>query len=131
VRVLAAAAVLLVAALGAGVLGRATARADMHTARTAEIVRGDGQVAGHIRLISKPRPMVLVTIDAPRHFDGRVRCSLVGPDWRSVEIGTWSADDVAGGAWAVGIDAAQLNSVRMNVLDANGGILATADLTHA
>ena len=125
------AAVLVVVALGAGLIGRASKGTDLATVRGGEIVRADGSVAGHIRLVSSPRPMALVTIDQPGRFEGRVHCSLVGPDWKSVEVGTWSADDVAGGAWAVGIDAAQLDSVRMNVLDGNGAIRATADLHSA
>lgn len=129
-RLAAAAAVLLVVALGAGLVGRVTdePRPGLATERIGTIVRGDGSVSGQIRLVSQPKPMAIITIDAPRRFEGRVHCQLVGPDWKGVDVGSWSADDIAAGAWAVGITPEQLKSVKMQVLDANGVILATADL---
>lgn len=130
VRALAAVAVLLVAVLAGGALGRwvGSSEPELRVVRAGEIVRADGSVAGRIRLVDKPRPMALVTIDQPRPSTFEVRCDLVGPDWTSVEVGSWSFSDVEKGAWAVGIDASLLNAVRMNVLDPNGSILATATL---
>lgn len=130
-RALAAVAVLLVAVLAGGALGRYMGSTDpeLRVVRSGEIVRADGSVAGLIRLVDKPRPMALVTIDQPRPSTFEVTCDLVGPDWKSVEVGSWSYSDVQKGAWAVGIDASLLNAVRMNVLDPNGSILATATLS--
>lgn len=132
VRLLAAAAVLVVAALAGLAVGRVSARRtpDVRAVRSGQITRlADGSVAGTIRLVDLPRPMALVTIDSPRPFGGSVTCALVGPDWTSVTVGSWTYDGVEHGAWAVGIDPALLKSVRMNVLDANGSVVATATLT--
>jgi hypothetical protein len=130
-RAVAAAAVLLVAVVAGGALGRWTRSSTqtVRAVRSGEIVRADGSVAGRIRLVDKPRPMALVTIDQPRPFSFEVHCSLVGPDWKSVDVGSWSYSDIEHGVWAVGIESSLLDAVHMNVLDANGSILATATLT--
>ena len=129
-RLLAVAAALILVALAGVTAGRLSNHTPaLRAVRSGQIIRADGSVAGTIRLVDRPRPMALITIDAPRKFEGRVTCSLVGPDWKSVAVGSWGYADVEHGAWAVGIDAANLDAVRMNVLDANGSILATANLT--
>lgn len=130
-RALAAVATLLVAVLAGGAFGRwsASHSPELNVVRSGEIVRSDGSVAGRIRLVDSPRPMALVTIDQPRPSTFEVTCDLVGPDWKSVSVGSWTFSDVEQGAWAVGIDASLLNAVRMNVLDPNGSILASAILT--
>lgn len=130
-RLLAVAAALVVVAVAGVTAGRVSNRPPaLRAVRSGQIIRlADGSVAGTVRLVDRPRPMALITIDAPRKFDIRVSCSLVGPDWKSVTVGSWTYDDVEHGAWAVGIDAAILNAVRMNVLDPSGSILASATLT--
>ena len=61
----------------------------------------------------------------------RVSCSLVKPDWTATTVGSWVYADVEHGAWTVGIDASLLTAVRMNILDPNGSILATAQISAA
>lgn len=132
VRALALVAMMLVAVLAGAAIGRfsTSGAPEVRAVRSGEIVRADGSVAGRIRLVDKPRPMALVVIDQPRPFEFEVRCDLIGPDWQSVEVGSWSFGDVEDGAWAVGIDPSLLDAVRMNVLDRNGSILATATLSE-
>jgi hypothetical protein len=148
------AAVLLVTALGAGgfLLGRSTvqgadaaappgaastgstsaggapARSGVDAARSGPIVRADGSRSGTAMLVEQPRPLVLVTIDSPRPSANRVSCELVLADGTAMTVGTWGYDDVAGGAWAVGIPPKLLDAVQMNVRDASGGVIATAQL---
>jgi hypothetical protein len=130
-RGLLAAAVLLTVAVVGATAGRLSAEhtPELRAISQGRIIRADGSVAGMVRVVDRPRPMVLITIDAPRKSDIRVTCSLVKLDWTSVPIGSWVYGDIEHGAWAAGIDASLLGAIRMNVLDPNGGILATAELT--
>lgn len=98
-------------------------------ASTGVVERPDGTTAGRALLLSHPRPMVVVTIDRPRSSGSEVRCELVLADGRTTVVGSWSYTDIAGGAWAVGIDAELLDAVAMNVLAADGTLVATAALT--
>ena len=130
-RALTAVAVLVMVAVAGVTAGRLSAEHTpaLRAVRSGQITRADGSVAGTIRLIDRPRPMALITIDAPRKFDVRVSCSLVKPDWTAVTVGSWVFTDIEQGAWAVGIDESLLTAVRMNVLDPNNSILASAQLT--
>lgn len=92
------------------------------------IVRADGSAAGSIRLVAADRPYVLVTIDQPRAAAGSVTCRLTMADGRSVEVGSWSYDDVRAGVWAVGIDESLLSAVGMELVDERGTVVATASL---
>ena len=132
-RALAAAAVLLVVAVAGVTAGRLSAShtPEVRAVRSGQIMRADGSVAGTIRLVDRPRPLALITIDAPRKFDVRVSCSLVTPDWNATTVGSWVYADIEHGAWTVGIDASLLTAVRMNILDPTGSILATAQITSA
>ena len=92
------------------------------------ILRADGTRSGTAMLVEQPRPLVLVTIDNPRPSANRVSCELVLADGTATTVGTWGYSDVAGGAWAAGIDPALLGAVRMNVRDAAGNVVASAAL---
>jgi hypothetical protein len=96
--------------------------------RSGTIVRADGSVVGAVSLVDQPRPLLLVTIDRPRPSNNVVTCELVMADGVATAVGTWNYDDVAKGAWAVGIDRSLLTAVRMNVRDAAGAILSSAPL---
>jgi hypothetical protein len=91
-------------------------------------VRADGSVVGTASLLDHPRPLVLITIDRPRQSNNVVTCELVTADDVATSVGTWSYEEVASGAWAVGIDKSLLFAVRMNVRDPGGAILASAPL---
>jgi hypothetical protein len=104
------------------------ATAVTHAVRRGTIVRADGSVVGTASLLDHPRPLVLITIDRPRQSNNVVTCELVTADDVATSVGTWSYEEVASGAWAVGIDKSLLFAVRMNVRDPGGAILASAPL---
>lgn len=103
-------------------------QATLQSISSGPILRADGSRSGTAMLVDEPRPLVLVTIDSPRPSANRVSCELVLPDGTATTVGTWGYDDVAGGAWAVGIAPDLLGAVRMNVRDAAGNIVASAAL---
>jgi len=104
------------------------AAANLMGGRAGAILRPDGTVAGTITLSSRPRPLALITVDDPRPGAGVVTCELVDADGRGTTIGTWSFDQIARGAWAVGIDTTLLSAQKMNIRSATGAVLATAIL---
>jgi hypothetical protein len=108
--------------------GGAPAGSGVDAARSGPIVRADGSRSGTAMLVEQPRPLVLVTVDSPRPSANRVSCELVLPNGTATTVGTWGYDDVAGGAWAVGIPPELLDAVQMNVRDASGSVVATAQL---
>jgi hypothetical protein len=132
------AAVLVACALAAGsiatVLGanavrdRAQPSSAVHAVRQGTLIRKDGRPNGQVMLVDQPRAMVIVTIDHPRPFTGRVNCELVLPNGQKSVVGSWSYDDVESGAWAVGIPDESLTAIRMNVLDTTGAVVASSTL---
>jgi len=92
---------------------------------TAAIVAGAGSEVGSVQLISEPTPYVLVVIDAPRPGPGIRACELQRPDGTWATVGWWTADDIASGVWAVGIDPALLDATAMRIT-ADDDVLATA-----
>lgn len=128
-----AAALLVAAALGAGVGigrhrssgGRAAASV---VARQGAITTADGRTIGRVQLLSSPRPLVLLTVDAPRPAPGVRSCELELADGRRVDVGSWDYAGIATGVWAAGIDKDLLAAVTMRVRDQDGTVLATASL---
>jgi hypothetical protein len=102
--------------------------ASLHTIRRGTIVRADGRPSGQVQVVDLPRPMLLVSIDHPRPFTGRVTCEMEGADGQRAIVGSWSYDDVEAGVWAVGLPPEWLHAVRMNVLDTTGKVLSSAAL---
>jgi hypothetical protein len=96
--------------------------------RTGTIVRADGTTAGTITLTAQPRPLALVTVDHPRQGSGLVTCELLDADGQATTIGSWSFDQIARGAWAVGIDPALLSAERMDLRSTAGAVVASAVL---
>lgn len=122
--------------ISAGVSGAAVRHFDerenhasvLHPLRAGTIIRADGRPSGKVTLVDRPRPMLLVTIDHPRPFTGRVNCELESTIGQKSVVGSWSYDDVEAGAWAVGLTPEWLSSTRMRILDASGKLMASADL---
>jgi hypothetical protein len=131
-------AVLVACALAAGsiatvlvantVRGRAQPSATVHAVRHGTLIRKDGRPNGQVTLVDQPRAMVIITIDHPRPFTGRVSCELELANGQKSVVGSWSYDDVESGAWAVGIPNDSLAAVRMNVLDPTGAVAASSIL---
>lgn len=131
-------AILVACALAAGsiatvlvanaVRDRAQPNAAVHAVRQGTLIRKDGRPNGQVMLVDQPRAMVIVTIDHPRPFTGRVNCELVLPNGQKSVVGSWSYDEVESGAWAVGIPDESLAAVRMNVLDTTGAVAASSAL---
>jgi hypothetical protein len=96
--------------------------------RTGTIIRTDGTVAGTITLARQPRPLALITLDNPRAGSGVVTCELVAAGGQATTIGSWTFDQVARGAWAVGIDPALLSADRMDIRSPAGAVVASAAL---
>jgi hypothetical protein len=96
--------------------------------RTGTIIRADGTFGGTITLARQPRPLALITIDNPRAGSGVVTCELVAADGQATTIGSWTFDQVARGAWAVGIDPALLTAERMDIRSPAGTVVASATL---
>jgi hypothetical protein len=132
-------AVLVACALAAGsvatvlVANAARDRAEpsraVHEVRHGTLIRKDGRPNGQVTLVDQPRAMVIVTIDHPRPFTGRVNCELELANGQKSVVGSWSYDEVESGAWAVGIPDESLNAIRMNVLDTTGAVAASSTLT--
>ncbi len=101
----------------------------LHLVRAGTIVRADGRPSGRVTLIDRPRPMLLVSIDHPRPFTGRVNCELESALGAKSVVGSWSYDDVEAGVWAVGLTPEWLTSTHMRVLDTSGKLMASADLS--
>jgi hypothetical protein len=101
----------------------------IHVARRGTIQRADGRPSGQVQLVDQPRPMLLVSIDHPRPFTGRVNCEMEAADGQKAIVGSWSYDDVEAGVWAVGLSAEWVHAVRMNVLDTTGKVLSSAVLS--
>ncbi len=102
--------------------------AAVHAVRHGILIRKDGRPNGQVVLVDQPRAMVIVTIDHPRPFTGRVSCELELPNGQKSVVGSWSYDDVESGAWAVGIPDETLTATRMNVLDTTGAVAASSTL---
>jgi hypothetical protein len=132
-------AVLVASALAAGsiatvlianaVRDRAQPSATVHAVRHGTLSRKDGRPNGQVMLVDQPRAMVIVTIDHPRPFTGRVNCELELANGQKSIVGSWSYDDVEAGAWAVGIPDEDLTAIRMNVLDTTGAVAASSALS--
>jgi hypothetical protein len=132
------AAVLVACALAAGsiatvlvanaVRDRGQPSAAVHAVRRGILIRKDGRPNGQVLLVDQPRAMVIVTIDHPRPFSGRVSCELELANGQKSVVGSWSYDDVESGAWAVGIPDESLTAIRMNVLDTTGAVAASSAL---
>ena len=101
----------------------------VHEVRHGTLIRKDGRPNGQVMLVDQPRAMVIVTIDHPRPFTGRVNCELVLANGQKSVVGSWSYDEVESGAWAVGIPDESLTAIRMNVLDTTGAVAASSTLT--
>jgi anti-sigma factor RsiW len=131
----AAAIVLFGVALSSFALGRrhyashSINSATAQVVRSGNIVRADGSTSGHIALLTTPRPALLITVDSPKPFAGRLTCTLITADGTRHGVGTWSYDEVVSGAWSVGIDQSLLNSTSMEVSNLDGQVLASAKLT--
>ncbi len=121
----AAAVLLLVGGLGAGVL---LGRDGSSTSRLGDIVSPDGDTIGSVQLLERPTPHVLVTITAPRPIPGVRHCELLVSNGTWVEVGTWDVADMAAGVWAVGVSTEQLAATAMRVVDDAGRVLASARL---
>jgi hypothetical protein len=131
-------AVLVACALAAGsiatvlvanaVRDRAQPSTAVHAVRHGTLIRNDGRPNGQVVLVDEPRAMVIVTIDHPRPFAGRVSCELELANGQKSIVGSWSYDDVESGAWAVGIPDESLTAIRMNVLDTTGAVAASSAL---
>jgi hypothetical protein len=131
-------AVLIACALAAGsittvlaanaVRDRAQPSTAVHAVRRGTLIRKDGRPNGQVVLVDEPRAMVIVTIDHPRPFTGRVSCELELANGQKSVVGSWSYDDVESGAWAVGIPSESLTAIRMNVLDTTGAVAASSAL---
>jgi hypothetical protein len=131
-------AVLVACALAAGsiatvlvanaVRDRAEPSTAVHEVRHGTLIRKDGRPNGQVTLVDQPRAMVIVTIDHPRPFSGRVSCELELANGQKAVVGSWSYDDVESGAWAVGIPDESLTAIRMNVLDSTGAVAASSTL---
>jgi hypothetical protein len=121
-----AATVLVAVALSAFALGRRqythqlAGAAGAQVVRFGNIVRVDGSTSSHIALLTTPRPPLLITVDSPKPFAGRLTCTLIAADGTRHHVGTWSYDEVVSGAWSVGIDASQLTSTSMEVANVEG-----------
>jgi hypothetical protein len=100
----------------------------VHEVRHGTLIRKDGRPNGRVTLVDQPRAMVIVTIDHPRPFTGRVSCELELANGQKSVVGSWSYDDVESGAWAVGIPDESLQAIRMNVLDTTGVVAASSTL---
>jgi hypothetical protein len=124
-----AAAVIVAVAGGVAVAHRPSRTVVAGTVAQGTILRADGTQAGAVRIADVPRPMIVITIDQPRRFEGRRTCELVLSDGRIVQVGSWSADDVAAGVWASGIGDELLHATQMNVRDAQGTVTASAALS--
>jgi hypothetical protein len=131
-------AVLVAGALAAGsiatvlianaVRDRPQPTAAVHVVRRGTLVRKDGRPNGQVMLVDQPRAMIVISIDHPRPFTGRANCELELANGQKSVVGSWSYDDVEGGAWAVGIPAEDLTAIRMNVLDPTGVVAASSTL---
>jgi hypothetical protein len=131
-------AVLLACALAAGSIATvlvanavrdgARPSAAVHEVRHGTLIRKDGRPNGRVTLVDQPRAMVIVTIDHPRPFTGRVSCELELANGQKSVVGSWSYEDVESGAWAVGIPDESLTAIRMNVLDTTGAVAASSTL---
>lgn len=124
----AAALLIVLAAVGAVAIDRRVRDEGLTIARSGVIVRGDGSQVGDVQLIGGDRPFVLVALDHPNPGPGSVSCQLELPDGRTVIVGSWSYEDVRGGVWAAGLDEASLAAVAMQIVDADGTVLASAVL---
>lgn len=126
----AAAMLILVAALGAVAIDRRMRDDGLSAARSGIIVGADGLGVGGVQLFGGEQPYVLVAIDHPSPGSGPLTCRLQLADGRSVIVGSWSYEDVRGGIWAGGIDDSSLAAVAMQIVDAEGTVVASASL-HA
>jgi hypothetical protein len=122
----AAALVLLAGGFLLGVAGGD--RTGTETIATATIERADGARIGRFTLLDSDRTVALVEIDAPGDFDGRRRCVITLADGSQLDVGGWTAAEIASGAWSVAVDPLPGDPVRMDVLDEQGDVLATATL---
>lgn len=119
----AAAAVVVVGFLIATLIAGTPGRGEHGT-----VLSAGGARVGDVRLSPDPKPHVLLTIDEPQRGPGERSCELELADGERVVVGRWTYEDVERGVWAVGIDRRLLNAVRMRVLDADGNVIATAEL---
>lgn len=121
----AAAAALLVGVVAGVAVGNRGGDRDGY--RRAAILASNGASVGTAVLVTDPRPHVLVAIENAPPLPGRRACELELSDGRRVVVGSWSSDEIAHGAWAVGITREQLRAVKMRIVAEDGRVLATAE----
>jgi len=126
-----AVAALVAVVLGAGVLvDRATRPSpSSRSDRQGRLVSASGEVLGTVELSTRPTPYLLVTVTDPKPGSSTVSCELDLRDGRRVVVGRWSYQDIESGVWAIGIDPHLTAATSMQVIDANGDVVATAALS--
>ena len=97
--------------------------------RRAAVYDDDREAIGTLELASVADSHRLVlTMEGPHDWPGEWICELrVDDDW--VEVGRWTAADVAHDVWATGIDDDYDDATAMRIRNGRGRVVATADLT--
>jgi hypothetical protein len=123
----------LVATLALGMLvGRLVSSPGATTVdRVAAIHNAAGDVVGDAHLENAPRPHILVSVLRAPTKPGVRTCELQRPDGSWVVVGTWTAEELSTGVWAVALDPALLRAQAMRVTNEDGALLATARFAAA
>ena len=123
----------LVAVLALGMLvGRLVSNPTTTTVdRVAAIHNAAGDEVGDVHLVDVPRPHILVSVLRPPTKPGVRTCELQRPDGSWVVVGTWTADELHTGVWAVALDPALLHAQAMRVTNDDGALVATARFAAA
>jgi hypothetical protein len=93
----------------------------------ARIVSTRGASLGVVEVYDKPRPRVVVVLDAPRTWRGTWSCELQRPEDGSwARVGTWTSADAPSGAWTAAIPPSLARAHEMRILAGDGTVIATA-----
>lgn len=122
----AVAAAVAVALVAGAVVGHGIGHGPALASRQAAIMSAAGTRVGTMALVSRPRPHVVIALDAPRPAPGRLTCALERRDGSWVTVGSWTYAEIDSGVWAVGIQPQMLTAVAMRVTTDTGAVVATA-----
>ncbi len=130
--VLAAAVLMLVVALGGGLIGRASKSPDarvaalndvgISSARSAKLIDASGTARGSALITSGAH--TVMTIDLTSLPVGIYHCVLVGANGGRTDIATWPVGASGSGSWTLPITAELSRSAQVQIAEASGSVVA-------
>lgn len=96
--------------------------------RRGTILDRDGEPVGTVELAEAGDTRLVLTMPGPHDWPGEWTCELLAPHGGWVEVGRWTAEDVANHVWDTSVDEDHDGATAMRILNSRGAVIATAAL---